>query len=841
MASSLGSLVVDISANVAKFQLDMSKVAALAEESARRIDSAFGAIGKTSGVLALIAITVEATKQLGEMATGAIEAAASLEKLSQRTGATVEGLANLSATAKLSNTDNDQLAVGLQKLSKSMIDAANGGVKTSAAFEAIGISVQDLAGRKPDEVFRLIAQRLAAYQDGAEKVALAQLLMGKSGANMLPLLHDLADGGEIQSRVTAEQAKQAEAFEKNLRRLSVTFTENRNAIVQQFLPALSALSEGMLAAQRAGAGLLQTLISLPLQNLFASITDTPVQERIDAIRITIKNLEEAAAHPYPGQTAEGLATIARQAVAAKAELAGLLAQQRATALAGTEGDLSDQITRRLGAATKPIIRIRVEGRSDEKAIRDAALKDLDRSIASEHEVLTQREQFLHRYYASGDLELKDYFDARRTAIEENLRTVQADYAKEISEAEKFATERKSAEAAAAKRFGATPDESEIAAVAKIQGERVAAEEKVRELRDKSAKAERDATLAGINLGEDRIQVTQKQKEAEEALQIEILNLTGRYEEAAAAQAKLTIEQIKYRGLSAEGRVRAEEIANRIELANEANIKQKQITELEQREAIIENRIALQQQTGAIGTITALQLLGTARQAEIADLEKLIAAQDRLAAETGTPEAILRAQELHLKLDQLKADVDPLGAKLEGMFETAFADNFAKVIDGTESVRSAFSNMVRSIQSELSKLVAQDISKQIFGSGGFGGLLSGLFNLGGGGTGLAAGQAGPPANLAGPGGASGFFASLLSFLPKFQEGGMASAGSAYLVGERGPELFMPRSSGTVAPTGSFGNTTIHVHMAAGQSITRDSANLLGATVARHLSAVSQRNN
>ncbi len=35
------------------------------------------------------------------------------------------------------------------------------------------------------------------------------------------------------------------------------------------------------------------------------------------------------------------------------------------------------------------------------------------------------------------------------------------------------------------------------------------------------------------------------------------------------------------------------------------------------------------------------------------------------------------------------------------------------------------------------------------------------------------------------------------------GGSVSAGSAYLVGERGPELFIPRASGRIAPNGSFG--------------------------------------
>ncbi len=43
------------------------------------------------------------------------------------------------------------------------------------------------------------------------------------------------------------------------------------------------------------------------------------------------------------------------------------------------------------------------------------------------------------------------------------------------------------------------------------------------------------------------------------------------------------------------------------------------------------------------------------------------------------------------------------------------------------------------------------------------------------------------------------------------GGPVSAGMAYLVGERGPELIVPRSAGTVVPAGGFGGVTIINHI------------------------------
>jgi phage-related minor tail protein len=57
-----------------------------------------------------------------------------------------------------------------------------------------------------------------------------------------------------------------------------------------------------------------------------------------------------------------------------------------------------------------------------------------------------------------------------------------------------------------------------------------------------------------------------------------------------------------------------------------------------------------------------------------------------------------------------------------------------------------------------------------------------------------------------------------------DGGPVSAGSSYIVGERGPELFVPRSSGSIVPnekmtsggSGGMGGVTVNYNIAAGVS-------------------------
>ena len=48
------------------------------------------------------------------------------------------------------------------------------------------------------------------------------------------------------------------------------------------------------------------------------------------------------------------------------------------------------------------------------------------------------------------------------------------------------------------------------------------------------------------------------------------------------------------------------------------------------------------------------------------------------------------------------------------------------------------------------------------------------------------------------------------------GGTAKAGRSYIVGERGPELFTPGRSGSIAPSGSFGGANVTVNVDASGS-------------------------
>ena len=159
----------------------------------------------------------------------------------------------------------------------------------------------------------------------------------------------------------------------------------------------------------------------------------------------------------------------------------------------------------------------------------------------------------------------------------------------------------------------------------------------------------------------------------------------------------------------------------------------------------------------------------------ADLRSTIAKTDAIKKQVSAAE----------ELKQLYSDI--------GMsIKSGVVDAIQSAIDGTKSLQQVAADLLNSI---ANKLLDVAINMALFGAmsgtGTGGGLLGGLFKP--------------------------------SPVPARAQGGSVIAGQPYLVGERGPELFMPGRSGGIAPTGSFGGSGINVVVnvdASGSSVQGD---------------------
>tara|TARA_R110002050_G_scaffold291078_1_gene445180 strand:- start:6463 stop:8586 length:2124 start_codon:yes stop_codon:yes gene_type:complete len=147
-------------------------------------------------------------------------------------------------------------------------------------------------------------------------------------------------------------------------------------------------------------------------------------------------------------------------------------------------------------------------------------------------------------------------------------------------------------------------------------------------------------------------------------------------------------------------------------------------------------------------------------------------------------AINKANEDRLKLEEhQKKNAEDLAQKQKEIAQTiqnSVVGAIESAIDGSKSLAESFSGL-------LKQLAMMIIKQKVIGN---------FASLGGGG--------------------------LLGLIPGLADGGPARAGRPHIVGERGPELFVPNSSGTVVPNHAMGgNASVTVNVdASGSSVEGD---------------------
>lgn len=811
MAGGLGSLVLEIGANVAKFTEDMGRVSAIAEASGRRMEAAFNLAKRAIQGIVIEESGRRTFEYLKEAIDKSIESSAGLVQLSERTGATVENLSALSAVAKLSGTDTEELATGLQKLAKSMVDAESGGTKTSAAFQAIGINVKSLAGLNPDQVFLKIAQQLATFADGTGKTVVATELLGKSGARLLPTLKDLGDAGQYNATTSRAQAEAAEAYEKDLKRLQLAGDALWRTISAQLVPVFDAFAKALIDTTTNANGLKGQVDSLAADGSITNWAESGAKALafiIDAfdgiaraaliagkaIGASAAAVEESGPQfekafdafmqgkGIPGAIAAFASGTEKDFKSATdvfrqfaADVDSVLGKETFRSKLAKQIEASHRAMAEEAAKRPPVPTTGLDGASDKrdvvaKAQYEASLKALQDFISAENQQFSARESALKGLYDDDKISITSYFTQRQDLLNAHEVEIRNAYEDEIAAAQKYLN-------------GIKNVNEEIA-----KAERAAVSSKIAELRTKEQIATSDAQQKSIANTRDQINATDAYSDSIIRLNITLAQMQGNLAEADRLEEELYKKQLLRqvgRGGNAPGDV---DLANKAVAAkvaqDEVNEAQKSLSIIEQHYSNVEARIALEQRTGATTELQGLKALGGARQAEIAKLEKILVTYKELAiANPLNADAAANVENLTLKIDQLKAAADPLAEKFNNLLENTFVTEFDKVIHGTESVSDAFRNMAISIVDELLKIELQQIAIAAFGgsTGGVGGAVAAAF-------------------------AGGTKAS----------GGNVMPGSSYLVGEKGPEMFSPHSAGSImsnqqmAPQITVSPQIINVH-------------------------------
>jgi phage-related tail protein len=224
----------------------------------RDAKSSMSGLQKTMiGVGAAIAAALAgAAFEMAKLVRNSINVADEISKAAQKIGIGTEELSRLRYAADLSGVSFEGLQKGVLALNRNMAGIGGESKKVTSAFAQMGIETRNTDGtlKSSTQVLKEMADVFQRMPDGAQKSALAMAVLGKSGADMIPLLNGgsealeglLNEADRFGIVIDEETGRKAEAFNDNLRRLSGVFDSLATQIAADMLPELLDLSNFLI-------------------------------------------------------------------------------------------------------------------------------------------------------------------------------------------------------------------------------------------------------------------------------------------------------------------------------------------------------------------------------------------------------------------------------------------------------------------------------------------------------------------------------------------------------------------------------------------------------------------
>lgn len=847
--------MTDLAALVVRMQADNS-------EYIKALDQATGKLSKFAkdqdDLLGGLAEKFAAAFSIGalvEFTASAIESAASLERMSQSAGVSVEALSSLRLAAAASGLSQDELGQSLKKLNVSIEQAAgNASSKAGVAFRGLGIDVKDANGNVKDAgtIMGELATSFAGMADGPNKVAIAVALLGKQGQNLIPVLNQGAAGlddfkAQAQAAgivMSGAAAAAAEEFEQKAAVLKATLVDGLGIqIGTQLLPVLRELMDQF--AQTGSAGGALSGIASVIAGAFKVVAAIAIE--------TVSEFEQF------GKSAGALAAIGVALVHGNLSEATTIWKQSTADNEAIAKSAEDRITAiyEAGGANELAVISTIE--AEKKRIRDPGF-NLAEGIASDA-ALKKLEQFRDTIKEQADAfglggAALVKFKLETGSLAEDLKKAGDEGHKAAAAAIEYAT------ALQTKKDDKTVENFTAGIVKQITaldagGLALEAYElhsgSLGEALDRLGKKgeEYRATI----LATKGILIDEQDARAVQALADKSDVLAGRLNKAALAAFDLQ-NALLSKNLAAQnnaaGAAGLEQLAierahvDALSKINELNLKAAQI---QSDMAAQESKINLAHAQGQVSDIQAASQEAEVRANAVTQLNDIYTAEQGIAAAANDPALVDGVKKFGVAIDQLKVQMTQFENSVRSGLEGAFAHNFADLITGAKSFKQAILGFLKDIDKQFADMIAKDYAQKLFAGasggssggafGGLAGLLSGLAGGPSGGS-TAASAVGAFSQNAGAGGGIG------NIVGEFASGGTIPAGQVGVVGEHGPEYaYSGAADMQIVPTSSTGkNVSVTNHFivqAPGGTISRQSQMQTAAAAARSIGQANHRNN
>jgi hypothetical protein len=688
----LATLSIDIVAQLAKFEADMSRAAGVVERSAQRMERGFGGVRTVFAGSLLAGFAEEAARAVVRLLPALVDGAAHLQDLEEKSGASAAGLSAMVTPADVAGLSMDQLAGYMVKLNGNLSKTTDQSKGAGAAIKFLGLDLEAFRALAPEDQFATLAERINALPLPANKTAVAIALLGKSGADALPFLKELAQTGLTQNRLTADQIRLADDLADRNARLRSELKQAAQVAALQALPAFNALTEEVVKAIRA-------------------LSDVDGQTSQLAANTGIRTFAEGVA--------EGLGVIADAGVFASKALATVVAGARAAASLGPvvdalrdnnalpeyvrsgTGPLKKALDERNSAVAEANARLKDlltgddfaiskglrdrfakealaaqlginsidkfaqppekrggtpfiagggdnaankalrEAEQERKAILDAQLRALDAALGAERDRLDFHADYLERVYQSGALSVREFYDERRAIEARGLQQQLATFKAEEEALRAF--------------LDKTTDPSERA---RTQG-------RIDDIAAKSADALQRYSQQAVLGYQAQASATQQATDRLREFQAQLLEMEGDAAGAARLRADAAIEQAR-RSARSIG-LPPDELASferATRAAQELGNAQRNVQRITSQLALEEERIAIAAAQSGASRAQVERDIFQLRVRALQQLQRELDAAESLAVGSNpNSEAAQFAQQLRLEFERATAAVDPLRTRL----------------------------------------------------------------------------------------------------------------------------------------------------------------------------------
>lgn len=185
-----------------------------------------------------------------------------IDKQSQKIGISAKAYQEWDAVLQHSGTSINAMQSSMKKLTAAAADGSD-------AFQALGISQEEAMSMSQEDLFARVIEGLQGMEEGTERAALAQDLLGRGAQEMAALLNTSAEDtqkmkdavNDLGGVMSDDAVKSAAAYQDALQDMQTAFSGLGRGLLSEFLPGLTEIMGGITQLFAGDGEGVQTIIS----------------------------------------------------------------------------------------------------------------------------------------------------------------------------------------------------------------------------------------------------------------------------------------------------------------------------------------------------------------------------------------------------------------------------------------------------------------------------------------------------------------------------------------------------------------------------------------------------